>query len=160
MNMKDLFSLLFPARVIPYATYTTTQTGAVIDMTQPGLQGGIYKSALFLLDVAIGGITFTGVNSITVEMLNSDDNVTFTDVPITSVVGPSDAALTSGVVKSWTALKAAATLNAICYRGGKRYVKLIANYNGTHGTGTALGAWVLLGDSGYQPVQAQFAVAN
>ena len=160
MNMKDLFSVLLPQRVIPFATYTTTQTGTVIDLAAAGLQGGIFKSALLMIDAGIGGITFSGTNSITIELQDSDDNSTFADVDITKVNGLTDTSLTGGVIKSWTAAKAAATLNAIGYRGGKRYVKVIANFNGTHGTGTPLGVWAILGDSGYQPVQATVAVAN
>jgi hypothetical protein len=153
MNLKDLFTHLLPTRAVAPGTYTTTPSSTVID-----LQG--YKGALFLIDVGIGGITFTGTNSITFELQDSPDNSTFTDVDITKVIGISDTSLTGGVVKSFTAAKAAASLNAIGYVGGQRYLKLIANFNGTHGTGTFVDVKAILGEAAFQPVQARIAVAN
>ena len=153
MNMKDLFSKLLPKRAVLPATLTATPTAISID-----LQG--YKSCLLLIDVGAGGITFNGTNNITFELQDSPDGTTWTDVDITKVVGLTDAALTGGVIKSFTAAKAAATLNAIGYTGGQRYIQLLANFNGTHSTGTFVGAYAILGDAAFQRVEAPVAVAN
>jgi hypothetical protein len=152
-NMKDIFATIGAKTILAPLTRTATANGTVID-----LQG--YKSCLLLIGTGVGGITFDGTNNITWELQDSPDNSTFTDVDITKVVGLSDASLTSGVVRKFSAAHAAASLDVVCYTGGQRYIKLIANFNGTHGTGTLTQAIALVSDSAFQPVNAQYAVAN
>ena len=153
MNMKDVFAVLGAKTILAPLTRTATANGTVID-----LQG--YKSCLIVLGVGIGGITFDATNNTNFELQDSPDNSTFTDVDITKVVGVSDASLTGGVVRKWTAAKAAASLDVICYTGGQRYIKLVNNFNGTHGIGTLTQAIAILSDAAFQPVNALYAVAN
>ena len=154
MNMKDLFTHLKAARLVAPGIVTTTPAGIVVDLLG-------FKSALLLLDTGIGGITFTGTNSITWELQDSPDNVTFTDVDITKVLGLTDAALpAAGIIRQFTAAHAAASLDPICYIGGQRFIKLIPNFNGTHATGTFVAANALLGDAAYQPVNTPISSTN
>lgn len=153
MNLKEQFSHLAATEILAPTVRTATATATVVD-----LQG--YKSALFLIRVAAGGITFDGTNNLNFELQDSPDNSTFTDVDITKVLGVTDATLTGGIIKKWTAAKAAVSLNVFAYTGGQRYLKLINNFNGTHGTGTLTQAIVVLGDAAYQPVNNPIAVAN
>ena len=53
------------------------------------------------------------------------------------------ASITSGIVRALTAAHAAATVQKIGYKGGKRYIKLLADFSGTHGTGTPIAAEVV-----------------
>jgi hypothetical protein len=153
MNMKDLFARLKASTILAPLTRTATANGTVID-----LQG--YKGCLLAIYTGVGGITFDATNNITFELQDSPDNSTFTDVDITKVVGFSDTSLTGGVVRKFSAAHAAASLDVLSYTGGQRYIKLIANFNGTHGTGTLTAAFAILGEAALQPVNSLYAVAN
>jgi hypothetical protein len=109
-------------------------TPAAID-----LQG--YDTALILLEVGVGGITFSGTNKVEFVVTHSDDDSTYTNVTDDDVIGVTG--VTSGIVHSLTAAHAAATVTAIGYRGGKRYLKILADFSGTHGTATPMAATVV-----------------
>ena len=47
------------------------------------------------------------------------------------------------VIHKRTAAHAAATVQKLAYIGGKRYLKLLADFSGTHGTGTPISATVI-----------------
>lgn len=87
-------------------TNTTTHAGAAVDLQQT--TGGDWRSVLFL---AIGGTITDGVY--TLKVMDSPDNVTFTDVTDTSMVqGPSSTITATGGTAE------------IAYTGNKRYVRL------------------------------------
>jgi hypothetical protein len=52
---------------------------------------------------------------------------------------------TGGIVRSLIAEHAAATVDRVGYIGGKRYLKILADFSGTHGTGTPIGVQVIKG---------------
>ena len=54
--------------------------------------------------------------------------------------------VTDGIVKSLVAAHATADVTRFGYRGGKRYLKLLADFSGTHGTGTPIAAVVAKGN--------------
>jgi hypothetical protein len=51
--------------------------------------------------------------------------------------------ITNGIIKSLVAAHAAAAVYRYGYKGGKRYLKLLADFSGTHGTGTPIAAIAL-----------------
>jgi hypothetical protein len=96
---------------------------------------------------ASGGITFTTSNKIEFVLTHSDDNVdlhgrggrrcrTRQRMP-TAAVG------TGGIVKSLVAAHASADVTVVGYIGNKRYIKVLADFSGTHGTGTPLAVSVV-----------------
>jgi hypothetical protein len=100
-----------------------------------------FDGAQLNFSVGVGGITFDGTNKVEFKLTHSDDDSTYTavvdlDVDLTesniSTVG------TGGIVYSLIAAHAAATTLDIGYIGGKRYVKILADFSGTHGTGTPM----------------------
>jgi hypothetical protein len=142
---RDAVSCCKYVSAIAPAVYAADQAGDLIDMRD-------YKAATFLLHVGVGGITFSGTNKIefVLQAGNASDgsdlaNVTDDDVLNIDSVAPTS--ITSGIVRALTAAHAAATVQKIGYIGGKRYAKLTADFSGTHGTGTPIGAIVELEDA-------------
>lgn len=131
----------YPVIVIDPAVYAADTTPAAIDMVD-------YQAATLLLTIGVGGITFSGTNKIEFALTHSDDNVTYVNVTDDDVIKDSfaPASIANGIVRSLIAAHAAATVQKLGYIGGKRYVKLLADFSGTHGTGTAIAATLVRED--------------
>jgi hypothetical protein len=129
--------------------YTADQAGVTVDRLG-------YESLTFLLNLGVGGITFTATNRIDFIMEHSDDGTTWEVVDPTNVTGATVAS--NGIVKSQRTAHAAADVYRFGYidgkNGEKRYVRLTADFNGTHGTGTPLGVVAVLGRGNSRPVAA------
>lgn len=138
---RDGATRLFPALAIAPAVLAADNTPVAIDLRDFG-------AAALLLAIAIGGITFTGTNKIEFVLTHSDDDVTYVNVTDDDLVkdGLAPATVTNGIVRSLTAAHAAATVQKLGYVGGKRYIKLLADFSGTHGTGTGISAIVARGN--------------
>lgn len=134
--MKDIHSDITRVVAIACAVLAADNTPAAID-----LRG--YNAAEILLDIGAGGITFSGTNKIEFKLTHSDDDVTYSDVVTADMLGVTVAS--GGIIKSLIAAHAAAGVYRYGYKGGKRYLKLLADFSGTHGTGTPIAASVLLG---------------
>jgi hypothetical protein len=105
-----------------------------------------FDGAAVEITVGVGGITFTGSNKVEFKLTDSDDDSTYAavedaDVDLTesniSTVG------TGGIVYSLIAAHAAGTAVNIGYTGGKRYLQLLADFSGTHGSATPIAANVI-----------------
>jgi hypothetical protein len=140
--MRDLISNVSPAILIPSQTAAADTTPSSID-----LQG--YDAAAIYIEVGIGGITFSGTNKIEFVLTHSDDDSTYSNVADADLQGVSGTS--SGIVYSLTAAHAAGTVTEIGYVGGKRYLKLLADFSGTHGTGTPLSALCIRGRAANRP---------
>jgi len=92
-----------------------------------------------VLMVGVGGITFNGTNKIEFVLNESDDDSTYTAVP-DGLVNGVDGTMTDGIIKALTAAHAAAAVYRFGYVGYKRYLQLLADFSGTHGTGTPISA--------------------
>ena len=144
--MRDLHSSVAVATLIGAATLAADNTPSSVD-----LQG--FDSAEILLAIGAGGITFSGTNKVEFVLTHSDDDSTYTAVADADMLGVSS--ITSGIIKSLTSAHAAAASYRFGYKGGKRYLKLLADFSGTHGTGTPIAAMVLKGDANLKPQAAQ-----
>jgi hypothetical protein len=140
--MKDLHSHISLVTAIGAAVLTADNTPAAID-----LQG--YQSAEIALAIGAGGITFSDTNKIEFKLTHSDDDVTYTDVTTADMLGV--AVASGGIIKSLVASHAAAASYRYGYKGGKRYLKLLADFSGTHGTGTPIAAMVIKGHGAENP---------
>lgn len=141
--MKDMYSNVAVVEAIAAATLAADNTPAAIDLAG-------YNSAMIVLSVGAGGITFSDTNKIEFVLTHSDDDTTYTAVALADVQGPTS--VTTGIVKSLVAAHAAGTVDRIGYIGGKRYLKLLADFSGTHGTGTPIAACVVKGHPALYPV--------
>lgn len=145
--MKDLHSKITLVSAIGAAVLSADANSGWLD-----LQG--YNSAEIVLAIGIGGITFSGTNKVEFLLEHSDDNgTTSSQVTVNDVLGV--ASVTSGVIKSLVAAHAAADVARVGYKGGKRYIRLTADFSGTHGTGTPIAAMVIKGDGFNKPEAAQ-----
>lgn len=141
---RDLVSDLSASVLIASATYQADTTPAGVDISG-------YRSATVFIEVGAGGITFTSSNKVEFVLQESDDNVTFTNVAAADVIHAPQAVV-SGIVYALTAAHAAGTVVRLGYKGAKRYLQLIADFSGTHASGTPLSAIVVAGHPLSAPV--------
>lgn len=114
-----------------------------------------FRGATILTHVGIGGITFSTTNKVEVKLTHSDDNSAYAAVEADDVLMPYGETLgDGGIIRSLIAEKAAADteVHAVGYRGKKRYLKVLADFSGTHGTGTPIEASVILSHPDNKPV--------
>lgn len=135
--MKDIHSDFRRAVLIGAATLSADNTPAAVD-----LRG--YNGVEIMIDIGIGGITFSGTNKIEFVLTHSDDDSTYSNVTDADMLGVTG--ISNGIIKSLVAAHAAAAAYRYGYKGNKRYLKLLADFSGTHGTGTPIAASVLLGE--------------
>lgn len=134
--MKDIHSDLRRIVAIGAAVLAADNTPTNLD-----LQG--YDAAEILLDIGIGGITFSGTNKIEFVLTHSDDGTTFVNVTNDDMLGVTG--ITGGIIRSLVAAHAAPAVYRYGYKGGRRFLRLLADFSGTHGTGTPIAASILLG---------------
>jgi hypothetical protein len=134
--MQDIHSGLKAAVLIGAASLDADNTPAAVD-----LRG--YDAAEIVLSVGIGGITFTSTNKVEFKLTHSDDNSTYAAVETADMLGVTVAS--GGIIKSLVAAHAAAAVYRFGYKGGKRYLKLLADFGGTHAAVTPMAAVALLG---------------
>lgn len=141
--MRDLVHSIGLVTAIAPAVYAADNTPAAVDLLG-------FNSATVGIHVGAGGITFSGTNKIEFVLTHSDDDVTYTpvaDVDLQGITGT-----TGGIVLALTAAHAAATIHKYGYVGNRRYLKLLADFSGTHGTGTPIAATVIKGQASQRPV--------
>lgn len=136
-GMKDIHDKIEVAELIAPAVLDADNTPVGADLAN-------FEAAEIVLQVGVGGITFDSTNKIEFKLLHSDDNETYAAVASSDLVG-SPIIGTGGIIKSLTSAHAAATVDQYGYIGGKRYVELLADFSGTHGTGTPVSALVVKG---------------
>jgi len=141
--MRDPYNNLKVQIAIPAAVLSADNTPAAVDL-------GDARGAVVEISVGIGGITFSGSNKIEFVLTHSDDNSTYTAVALADVVGPSS--VTSGIVRSLIAAHAAGSVTKVGYIGRKRYLKMLADFSGTHGAGTPISVNVITSELRTLPV--------
>jgi len=122
------------------------------DNTPAAIAMGDFGAALILIAVGIGGITFSTTNKVEFKLTHSDDDSTYAAVAQEDVKGVTVG--TGGIIKSLIAAHAAASLTKVGYHGGKRFIKILADFDGTHGTGTPISVVVVRGEPYIAPVAA------
>jgi hypothetical protein len=131
--MRDLRNNIDSVVVFGPISLDADNTPAAID-----LRG--FDAAVVQIAVGVGGITFDATNKVEFKLTHSDDTVytavADADVDLTesniTTVG------SGGIVRSLIAAHAAASVVNIGYTGGKRYLKVLADFSGTHGAVTPM----------------------
>jgi hypothetical protein len=144
--MRDLVSCIAAVPALN-ATLSADATSAAID-----LKG--FDSAVVAISVGAGGITFSSSNKIEFLLLHSSDDVTYVPVTASDVrLGQNaDASVgTGGIVKSLVAAHAALDVTEVGYIGWRRYLKVTADFSGTHGAGTPICVNVIKGHPASAP---------
>jgi hypothetical protein len=134
--MKDLHSRLAIVPAIGAAVLAADNTPVAIDLAG-------FEAAEIEISVGVGGITFTSSNKIEFVVTHSDDDTTYTNVADADMLGVTG--ILTGIIKSLVAAHAAADVSKFGYIGSKRYLKILADFSGTHGTGTPIAVNVIKG---------------
>jgi len=134
---RDLVNSIAVESTIVPAAYDADQNGTAVD-----LQG--FESASIVASLGAEGVTLSGTTKIDIKLEDSDDGSTFAAVTGENSVieGSVDA---SGIFFTADADAEIPAVATIGYRGGKRYVRAVADFSGTHGTATPLGVNVIKG---------------
>jgi len=137
--MKDLKNNISVVQTIAPVAGAADANGATVD-----LQG--YESCTFVINMGIEGITLSGSNKIEIELEESTDDSTWTDVTAsTSVIGATPDS--SGVVATFDDNAETPSVATVGYIGDKRYVRAVANFSGTHGTATPYSVTAIRGSA-------------
>ena len=142
--MKDLYSGLAADFGVETVVVTADANGASIDM-----QG--YNSLMVIGAIGASGDTLSGSVYIELELEESDDDSTFTDV--------ADADLQNSVTGTNTGTFAVindpaedSQVYKTGYKGTKRYVRPVVNVTGTHTNGTPIALLMVRGNAESGPV--------
>lgn len=143
MNSK-IYSDVKYQQILDPATVTADAESSTVDIDG-------YGSACFLVNVGESGDALSGSVKIELEVEESDDDSTWTDVAdahLTNYVdGTNDG--TFGVIDD----AAEDDARYICgYTGIKRYIRVIVNVTGTHSSGTPIAVTAVLGSPRVAPV--------
>ena len=142
--MQDLKNNIGVVQSLAPAARDADANGTGVD-----LQG--FESATVVIDMGAEGITLSSTNKIEIELEHSDDNSTFTDVTSSAdVIGATPDS--SGVVATFDANTEIPAVATVGYIGGKRYIRAVANFSGTHGTATPMSVSVIKGHARKNPV--------
>lgn len=125
----DMSQVLSATHLIPPSTLSADNTPATFTV-------GAFDAVTIFIGVGVGGITFSGVNKIEFVLTHSDDGTTFTAVTDADLVGVTG--VTGGIVRSLVAAHAAPSVTEIGYVGRKPFLRMLADFSGTHGTGTPI----------------------
>jgi hypothetical protein len=141
--MRDIVNNISATHTVGPAVLNATTNGAAVD-----LRG--FNSAAVLVEVGVGGITFTGTNKVDFVLQDSDDGSTgWAAVAANYIVGVTAA---NGIIRSLTAAHAAPSVVEVGYIGPKRYIRVVPTFAGTHGTGTPMAVAVVRGHPTTAPV--------
>ena len=135
--MRDLSN-----NIVGVASIAPVVLASDTDGTGVDLQG--FESATVVLSVGIEGVTLSTTIKIEFELEESTDNSTFTDV--TSATSVTETSVgTGGLFFTADGNADIPAVTTIGYVGGARYIRVVANFSGTHGTGTPISATVIKG---------------
>lgn len=144
--LRELLKDTSLAQSLAAAVRTADANGTGVD-----LKG--YESALVLALVGPEGDTPSGSVTISLELEESDDDSTYTDVAAADMLVESPAiAGANGQFLLVDDAAEAPIAVAVAYLGKKRYLRVVDNRTGTHTNGTLTWAGVLRGHPRSAPV--------
>jgi len=118
--------------LLPPAAYAADNTPASFDI-------GKADSCTVLIEVGVGGITFSTINKVEFKLTHSDVTGSgFEAVTQADVVGVTVG--TGGIVRELIAAHAAPSVTTIGYVGRKQFLRLLADFSGSHGAATPMAA--------------------
>jgi len=139
--MQDLSNNIKLMQSIAPAVLDADANGTGVDT-----QG--YENVAIVVDTGVEGITLSSTNKIEFELEHSDDDSTYVDAESSDINGTLGS---NGLFLTLDANAESPQISEIEYLGTKRYVRVVANFSGTHGTGTPVSAHVILGKPRHAP---------
>ena len=134
--MRDLTQVQSPVAVIGPAAISADNTPVAVDLAG-------YDGCTLLINVGVGGITFTSSNKIEFVLSHGDTATVGSHTPVAAadVVGVTWA--TGGIVRSLVAAHAAPSVVEVGYVGTRQFLSVLADFSGTHGAGTPIAVTAL-----------------
>lgn len=140
---RDLYSNLGVVQALEAQTITTDTNGVGIDLTG-------YSSFMVAVNVGASGDTLSGTVKIELELEESADDSTYTDVADSDLFNVVDG--TNDGTFAVIELGDDQTVYLTGYRGSSQYVRLVVNVTGTHTNGTPISAVAIRGHARTAPV--------
>ena len=135
--MKDLANNLLAVQSLAPAVRTADANGTGVD-----LQG--FEGAMVIVDMGAEGVTLSSSVKIDYKLEESSDDSTYTAVTSSSSV--TDGSVDSnGIFATFDDNAESPAVTGIGYVGGSRYIRVVVDFTGTHGTGTPCSAMVIKG---------------
>ena len=131
--MRDLANSIAAVATVVPAVYGSDATGTTVDLAG-------FESATVVANIGVEGGTLSTTDKIALVLQHSDDNSVWTAVAQTEVV---EGTVSGGVFFTADDNAEIPTVATIGYVGGKRYLRVNADFSGTHGSGTPFGAVIL-----------------
>lgn len=141
--MNDLLNNSAESQILDPVVITADADSASVDLAG---YGGVTFYAL----VGESGDTLSGSVKIELEVEESDDDSTFTDVANADLSN----SVTGTNVGTFAVIDAAAeddAVYAVSYRGNSRYVRAVVNVTGTHTNGTPVGVLAIRTGAQHRP---------
>ena len=133
--MRDLANNISVAQSLAPAVRTADANGTGVD-----LQG--FEGATVVIDTGAEGVTLSSSVKIDFILEESSDDSTYTAV--TSATSVTDGSVDSnGVFLTLDDNAETPQVATIGYVGGARYIRVVADFTGSHSTGTAVAASVI-----------------
>jgi len=154
-SRKDIYTSVLEAVSLLPAVRTADANGTGVDLRDfPA--GGV----LLMASIGAPGITLTTSNKIQFRAEECDDDATYTPVAAGDLLDHSTSGLLAagtngefGNAQDGTTGNNGSQIVTAGYRGTKRYVRIVADFSGTHGTGTPLSAMVLRSQPNLAPTR-------
>lgn len=136
--MRDLYHNLLVSQHLNPVNSSVTRTSTTIDR-----QG--FDAVEVLFAIGLSGDTLSGSVFWTLKLQHSDDDSSYSDVPLADLNNTAATAVINSAALD-------ETVYAFGYQGNKRYLKAVATPTGTHTNGTPIGMLALRGTPAYRPV--------
>ena len=135
--MRDLANSISMVQSLAPAVRTADANGTGVD-----LQG--FESTTIVVDTGIEGDTLSSTVKIDFKLEDSSDNSTF--AAVSSSTSVTDGTVDSnGIFLTLDANAETPQITTIGYIGWKQYVRVVAEFTGTHSNGTPVAASVIKG---------------
>ncbi|WP_298018241.1 hypothetical protein [uncultured Parasphingopyxis sp.] len=140
--MKDLHSNIAVETLIGNATLDADNVPVAVDLSG-------FKAAEIILAIGEGGIVFDGANKIEFVLTHSEDGQAYEAVTDADMIGMEGIA--DGIIMTLNEEHADPASYRFGYKGNLRYLQLLADFSGAHGTGTPIAAVAVKGSPRVAP---------
>ena len=135
--MRDLANNLIGVNSLVPAVRSADANGDGVDLQ-------FFEGAMVVVSVGAEGDTLSSSVKIDFKLEESDDDSTYSAVTSSSSV--SDGSVdSSGIFATFDDNAEAPAVASIGYLGGKRYIRVVADFSGTHSNGSPVAALVIKG---------------
>lgn len=144
MATRDLHNNIKTVTSLVPATRTADANGTGVDTSG-------FESVEAVVALGQSGDTLSGSVKLDLELEESDDDSTYTDVALADMIG----GVSAGNFGTIDAATEDEKIYRVGYRGRKKYVRPVLNFTGTHTNGIPCAAMVILGNPRHAPASGE-----